>query len=97
MASERKFGRFFVGRCLIDDNFGELVYRGLIPFEVRYVFDHDGFEVLALGEMFEPVPRGMAAPRYRIEIDSDEAPPDFPGCFPRRANFRVRFVKEEAG
>ncbi len=93
MANDRHLGRFRIRRELIDDNLGEIVYRGLVPLEVRYGFDFDGFEVLALGEMFDPVPRGMDAPRYQVEIDSDEVPSE-PGRFPSRTNYRARFVKE---
>lgn len=70
----RRLGRFTVTRDLIDDNFGEVIYRGLVPLEVRYEMDSDRWEVLAVGPQFDPVPRGLQAPRYTINLVRDEGP-----------------------
>lgn len=88
----RRMGRFRVSRENIDDNLGEVIYRGLVPLEVRYGFDHDGFDVLALGP-FDLVPRGQTAPMYQLQFDYDNVATDGGGT--RGTNYRVRFVKTE--
>ena len=73
----RRMGRFRVQRHWLDDNLGPLIYRDIVPLEVRYGFDFDGWDVLGMSEQFSPIERGKDAPRYDINFEHDD--PDHPG------------------
>lgn len=61
-----RVGKFHVGRELLDDGFGPMIYEGMVPIEVRMLFVSDSFEVTALSDKFEPVGQGYEIPFYDI-------------------------------
>lgn len=68
---QRRIGRFFVDRNLMD-HAPELVARilaGKIIVRAQLVWERDAFEYVALAPDFAPAMLGEAPPEYRLMID----------------------------
>ena len=70
MGYERRVGRFRVTREMIDDNLGPLIYREVVPIEVRLDYMTGNFDVLAMSEYFDEVPQYQSAPLYIVSFDN---------------------------
>lgn len=93
---DHRFGRFVVPRAALDDNLGQIIFRDLIPLDVRWSLASDGLVVEAAGPQFDPIPHGFheCAPWYDVTIEGDPwtALDGVSGGF---TNLRAVFVKKE--
>lgn len=93
---DHRFGRFVVPRAALDDNLGQIIFRDLIPLDVRWSFAADSLLVEAAGPQFEPIPHGFheAAPFYEVRTEGDPWTSK-DGTTSGLKNLRAVFVKKE--
>ena len=61
---ERRLGEFTVPDRQWLGEEGRVMRRGIIPIRIEYKWHCNGFEVVAFGPMFEPLPEGAHVTRY---------------------------------